>query len=93
MPLQINGEKKFSKTELIKKLSADVKQYLSERADREVERMAGAEMVDPIALSRVAEPEYQYGAEAFEAQQQDITKVMSESMATKDVPAMNGKSR
>lgn len=87
------GEKKFSKTELIKKLSADVKQYLSERADREVERMAGAEMVDPIALSRVAEPEYQYGAEAFEAQQQDITKVMSESMATKDVPAMNGKSR
>ncbi len=112
------GEKKFSKTELIKKplqakrkllcgmlgytdaaiekvekLSADVKQYQSERADREIERMAGAEMVDPIALSRVAEPEYQYGAEAFEAQQQDITKAMSESMAAKDVPAMNGKSR
>lgn len=87
------GEKKFSKTELIKKLlqtkrkllcgildytdaaiekveklSSDVKQYLSERADREVERMAGEEMVDPIALSRVAEPEYQYGAEAFAAQ-------------------------
>lgn len=112
------GEKKFSKTELIKKplqekrkllcgilgytdatiekvekLSADVKQYQSERADREVECMAGAEMVDPIALSRVAEPEYQYGAEAFETQQQEITKVMSESMATKDTPVMNGKRR
>ena len=79
--------------EKVEKLSADVKQYQSERADREIERMAGAEMVDPIALSRVAEPEYQYGAEAFEAQQQDITKAMSESMAAKDVPAMNGKSR
>lgn len=79
--------------ENVEKLSADVKQYQSERTDREVERMAGAEMIDPIALSRVAEPEYQYGAEAFEAQQQETTKVMSESMATKDVPAMNGKSR
>ncbi len=77
----------------MEKLSADVKQYQSERTDREVERMAGAEMIDPIALSRVAEPEYQYGAEAFEAQQQETTKVMSESMATKDIPAMNGKSR
>ena len=79
--------------ENVEKLSADVKQYQSERTDREVERMAGAEMIDPIALSRVAEPEYQYGAEAFEAQQQETTKVMSESMATKDIPAMNGKSR
>lgn len=79
--------------ENVEKLSADVKQYQSERTDREVERMAGAEMIDPIALSRVAEPEYQYGAEAFEEQQQETTKVMSESMATKDIPAMNGKSR
>lgn len=88
------GEKKFSKTELLKKplqakrkllcgilgytdsaiekvekLSADVKQYQSERADREVERMAGAETVDSIALSKVAEPEYQYGAEFFEEKQ------------------------
>lgn len=78
--------------EKVEKLSADVKLYQSERADREVERMAGAEMVDTIALSKVAEPEYQYGAEVFEAQQH-ITKVMSEGMATKDAPAMKGKSR
>lgn len=56
--------------EKVEKLSADVKQYQSERADQEVERMAGEEVVDPAALSMVAEKEYQYGAEAFEAQQQ-----------------------
>ena len=101
------GEKKFSKTELIKKplqakrkllcsilgytdaaiekvekLSADVKQYQSERADREVERMAGAEMVDPIALSRVAEPEYQYGAEAFEEYQKENAEKVAEQKKT-----------
>ena len=50
------------------KLSADVKQYQSKRADQEVERMAGEEVVDLAALSMVAEKEYQYGAEAFEAE-------------------------
>lgn len=51
--------------EKVEKLSADVKQYQSERQDQEVERMAGVEAVDPAALSMVAEQEYQYGAEVF----------------------------
>lgn len=56
--------------EKVEKLSADVKQYQSKRADQEVERMAGEEVVDLAVLSMVAEKEYQYGAEAFEAEQQ-----------------------
>lgn len=112
------GEKKFSKTELLKKslqakrkllsgilnyadaaigkvekLSADVKQYQSEKADREVERVTGEEIANPATFSRVAEPEYQYGAEAFETKQEEVTKAMSESVAAKDVSVMDGKKR
>ncbi len=92
------GEKKFSKTELIKKpfqakrkllsgilncadaaiaktgqLAADVKQYQTDNAERETERAASMEAVSPIELARVAEPEFQYGAEAFEAYERGNT--------------------
>lgn len=112
------GEKKFSKTELIKKsfqakrkllssmlgyadaaiekvekLSADVRQFQSEKADQEVERMAGEETIAPAAFSMVAEQEYQYGAEVFEAQQEKVAKAVSESMTSKTAPVVDGKSR
>lgn len=112
------GEKKFSKTELIKKpfqvkrkllsgilncadaaiekterLAADVKQYQTDKAERETERAASMEAVSPIELAKVAEPEFQYGAEAFEAHQQETTKAMTTDKATKNVPVKNGKSR
>ena len=86
------GEKKFSKTELIKKpfqekrkllsgilncadaaiekteqLAADVKQYQMDKAERETAGIANVEAVNPVELANVAEPEFQYGAEAFEA--------------------------
>ncbi len=110
------GEKKFSKTELIKKpfqakrkllsgilncadaaiekteqLAADVKQYQTDKAEREKENIGNMEAVNPAELARVAEPEFQYGAEAFEAHQKETEKATTK--ATKNVPAKSGKSR
>lgn len=112
------GEKKFSKTELIKKpfqakrkllsgilncadaaiekteqLAADVKKYQTDKAEREMGSVDSMEAVNPAELAMVAEPEFQYGAEAFEAHQQETTKAMVVDKATKNVPVKNGKSR
>ncbi|KAI4447700.1 hypothetical protein C823_002219 [Eubacterium plexicaudatum ASF492] len=112
------GEKKFSKTELIKKpfqakrkllsgilncadaaiektdrLAAEVKQYQTDKAEREMERAASMEAVSPIEFARVAEPEFQYGAEAFEAHQKETAKTVANDKATKNVPVKSGKSR
>lgn len=112
------GEKKFSKTELIKKpfqakrkllsgilncadaaiekteqLAADVKQYQTDKAERQTGSVDSMEAVNPVELAVVAEPEFQYGAEAFEAHQQETTKAMATDKATKNVPVKNGKSR
>ena len=112
------GEKKFSKTELIKKpfqakrkllsgilncadaaiekteqLAADVKQYQTDKAEREMGSVDSMEAVNPVELAVVAEPEFQYGAEAFEAHQQETTKAMATDKATKSKPVKNGKSR
>ena len=112
------GEKKFSKTELIKKpfqakrkllsgilncadaaiekteqLAADVKQYQTDKAERETGSVGNLEAVNPAELARVAEPEFQYGAEAFEAHQQQAEKAMIKDNATKNVPVKSGKSR
>ena len=97
-PEKAYGEKKFSKTELIKKpfqakrkllsgilncvdaaiakteqLAADVKKYQTDKAERETERAANMKAVSPIELARVAEAEFQYGAEAFEAYERGNT--------------------
>lgn len=112
------GEKKFSKTELIKKpfqakrkllsgilncadaaiqkteqLAADVKKYQTDRAEREMGSIGSMEPVNPVELAVAAEPEFQYGAEAFEAHQQETVKEMARDKATKNVPVKNGKSR
>ena len=112
------GEKKFSKTDLIKKpfqakrkllsgilncadaaiekteqLAADVKKYQTDKAEREMGSVESMEPVNPAELAVAAEPEFQYGAEAFEAHQQETTKAMTTDKATKNVPVKNGKSR
>lgn len=51
------------------------------------------EAVNSVELAMVTEPEFQYGAEAFEAHQQQAEKVMSKDNATKNVPVKSGKSR
>lgn len=78
-------EKKFSKTELVKKpfsakkkLFEKMENYLDAAIERveslaqNQERVQESEAVketEPVALPMVAEPGYQYGAEAFEAYQ------------------------
>ena len=75
-------EKKFSKTELVKKpfeakkkLYQRMEKHLDEALDKvkslakEPERMKDVEMAEPSMFGAVAEPEFQYGAEAFEAYQ------------------------
>ena len=112
------GEKKFSKTELIKKpfqakrkllsgilncadaaiekteqLAADVRQYQTDKTEREVGSIGNMEAVNPAELAMVAEPGFQYGAEAFEAHQKEAEKAMTKDNATKNVPVKSGKSR
>ena len=112
------GEKKFSKTELIKKpfqakrkllsgilncadaaiekteqLAADVKKYQTDKAGQERGNISNVEAVNPVELASVAEPEFQYGAEAFEAHQQEAVKEVTKDKATKNVPVKSGKSR
>lgn len=113
------GEKKFSKTELLKKtfqakrkllsgilkcadaaiekteqLAAEVKQYQTDKAEQELGSIDSMEAVNPTELARVAEPEFQYGAEAFEAaHQKEAEKAMTKDNATKNVPVKSGKSR
>ena len=112
------GEKKFSKTELVKKpfqakrkllsgilncadaaiekterLAADVKQYQTDKAERETAGIGNVEAVNPVELAVVAEPEFQYGAEAFEAHQQETVKEIAKDKSTKNVPVKSGKSR
>lgn len=112
------GEKKFLKTELIKKpfqakrkllsgilncadaaiekterLAADVKQYQTDKAEREMGSVDSMEAVNPVELAVVAEQEFQYGAEAFEAHQKETEKALTNDKATKTVPVKSGKSR
>ena len=112
------GEKKFSKTELIKKpfqakrkllsgilncadaaiekteqFAIDVKQYQTDKAEWETAGIGNAEAVNPVELAVVAEPEFQYGAEAFEAHQQETAKVLTDDKITKSVPVKSGNSR
>ncbi len=112
------GEKKFSKTELIKKpfqakrkllsgilncadaaiekteqLAAEVKQYQTDKAERETGSIGNMEAVNPAELAVVAEPGFQYGAEAFEAHQQQAEKAMTKDNTTKNMPVKSGKSR
>ncbi|WP_275443332.1 DUF6674 family protein [Petralouisia muris] len=112
------GEKKFSRTELIKKtfqakrkllsgnlncadatiekieqLAADVKQYQTDKAERETAGIGNMGAVNPVELAIVAEPEFQYGAEAFEAHQKETEKALTNDKATKTVPVKSGKSR
>ena len=111
-------EKKFSKTELLKKpfqakrkllsgildyadaaiekterFSADIRKQRMDKAEQDIERVAGMENVSPDAVARVAEPEFRYGAEVFEAHQKEAEKVMTKDNVIKNVPVKSGKSR
>lgn len=85
-------EKKFSKTELVKKpfvaknkLYQRMEKHLDEALDKvnslakEPERMKDVEMAEPSLLGAVAEPEFQYGAEVFEEQYKELmSQIMKE---------------
>lgn len=53
--------------EKLEGLSTDVKQYQRDKPEQESGNIGGVEAVNPTKLARVAEPGFQYGAEAFEA--------------------------
>ena len=98
-------EKKFSKTELVKKpfeakkkLYQRMEQHLDEALNKveslakEPERMKNVEMAEPSMLGAVTEPEFQYGADAFEAYQQS-GKAETAVVAEVKVQEVKGKSR
>ena len=59
---------------------------------KEPERMKDVEMAEPSMLGAVAEPEFQYGAEAFEAYQQSA-KAEQAVVPEVKVQEVKGKSR
>lgn len=75
-----------------------MEQHLDEALDKveslakEPERMKNMEMAEPSMLGAVAEPEFQYGAEAFETYQQSVK---AEAVVVPEVkkPEIKGKSR
>ncbi len=79
--------------EKTEQLAADVKKYQTDKAEREMGSVDSMEAVNPVELAMVAEPEFQYGAEAFEAHQQETAKAMATDKATKKEPVKNRKSR
>lgn len=112
------GEKKFSKTELIKKpfqakrkllsgilncadaaiqkteqLAADVKKYQTDKAEREMGSVDSMEAVNPAELAMVAEPEFQYGAEAFEAYERGNKEKAADTLAKEASKSAVAKSR
>ena len=112
------GEKKFSKTELIKKpfqakrkllsgilncvnaaiekteqLATDVRQYQTDNAERETGSVVNMEAVNPMELARVAEPEFRYGAEAFEAYERENKKKAADTKAKEASKPAVAKSR
>ncbi|MCM1499782.1 MAG: hypothetical protein NC124_15070 [Clostridium sp.] len=70
-----------------------MKQYQTDKAEREKGSIVNMEAVNPAELARVAEPGGQYGAEAFEAHQQQAEKAVIKDNATKNMPVKSGKSR
>lgn len=109
------GEKKFSKTEILKKplmakrkLLSGVMNYAEaalnqiqrltqdqqQQRDQAVQKMEcmEAEVINPSANVAVAEPALQYGAEVFEAYEQQITQAMTEKMSKQSVPVVGAKS-
>lgn len=93
-------DKKFSKTELVKKpfsakqkLYKSMEQHLDAAIDkvvslsREQERVKDTDMTESVMLGAVAEPEFQYGAEAFEKYQQSNKAEVAQVIETKMLEA------
>ena len=70
-----------------------MKQYQTDKAERETERAASMEAVSPIELARVAEPEFQYGAEAFETYEKGNTGKTADNLSKKASKPVATKSR
>ena len=98
-------EKHFSKTELAKKpfvmqkkLYESMERHLDAAIDKvnslakQPELVQEVDMAEPTVLGMVAEPEFQYGAEAFEAYQQ-TTKEETAMVADVKAPEVKNKSR
>lgn len=67
------------------------KEVLQKEKEKQAERTLFQEEERQSGL--VAEPTYKYGAEAFEARQEEVVKAMNESMTAKTMPVMVGKKR
>ena len=99
-------EKLFSKTELAKKpftmqkkLYESMERHLDAAIDKvnslakQPELVQEVDMAEPTVLGMVAEQEFPYGAEVFEAREQEISARMTEVIENKDVAVISDKSR
>jgi len=60
--------------EKTEQLAADVRQYQTDKEERKAVDIVHMVAVNPVELARVAEPEFQYGAEVFEAYERGNTE-------------------
>ncbi len=79
--------------EKTEQLAADMKKYQTDKAEWEMGSVDSMEVVNPVELAVVVEPGFQYGAEAFEAHQQETTKAITTDKVIKNELVKNGKSR
>ncbi len=70
-----------------------MKKYQTDKAERETSIIDNVEAINPAELAVVAEQEFQYGAEAFEAHQQEAERTAVKDITEKNVPKKSGKSR
>ncbi len=86
----LSADVAIEKTE---QLAIDVKQYQTDKVERDTSSVGNMESVKLAALARVVEPEFQYGVEVFEAHQKEAEKVMTKDNVTKNVSVKSGESR
>ena len=67
--------------EKTEQLAADVRQYQTDKEERETGSVVNMEAVNSIDLARVAEPEFQYVAEAFEAYERGNKEKAADTLA------------
>lgn len=65
----------------------------AEKADHEPKCAEKAELISPVEYVEVAEPEYQYGAEAFEEYQKAVKKAIIEDSVMKEILVKSKKSQ
>ena len=79
--------------EKTEQLAAEVKQHQTDKEEKETGSIGNMEAVNPVELARVAESEFQYGADAFEAYERRNKKKAADTLLKEASKPVVAKSR